>query len=109
MLAYYVEWHLREAWRELMFADTDQQAKATRDPVAPAKRSKAALAKVASKHLDDGTPAHSFCTLLAEMGTIVRNTCRTPSAGPDTPTFDVTTTPNPKQKRALELLQQIQL
>jgi transposase len=109
MLAYYVEWHLREAWRELMFADTDQQAKATRDPVAPAKRSKAALAKVASKHLDDGTPAHSLGTLLAEMGTIVRNTCRTPSAGPDAPTFDVTTTPNPKQKRALELLQQIQL
>jgi transposase len=109
MLAYYVEWHLREAWRELMFADADQVAKATRDPVAPAKRSKAALAKVASKHLDDGTPAHSFCTLLAEMGTIVRNTCRTPSAGPDAPTFDLTTTPNPKQKRALELLQQIQL
>ena len=48
MLAYYVEWHMREAWRELMFADADQEAKATRDPVAPAKRSKAALAKVAS-------------------------------------------------------------
>jgi len=76
-----------------------------------AKRSKAALAKVARKRLDDGTPAHSFGTLLAELGTIVRNTCRTPSAGPDAPTFEVTTTttPNPKQKRALELLQQIQL
>jgi transposase len=45
LLAYYVEWHLREAWRELMFADTDQKAKATRDPVAPAKRSAAALLK----------------------------------------------------------------
>ena len=109
LLAYYVEWHLREVWRELMFADPDQQAKATRDPVAPAKRSQAALAKVASKRLDDGTPAHSFCTLLAELGTIVRNTCRTPHAGPDAPTFEVTTTPNPKQKRALELLQQIHL
>ena len=43
LLAYYVEWHMREAWRELMFADPDQQAKATRDPVAPAKRSQAAL------------------------------------------------------------------
>jgi transposase len=50
MLAYYVEWHMREAWRELMFADTDQQAKATRDPVAPARRSKAALAKAAPPH-----------------------------------------------------------
>src|SRR5271169_1232345 len=65
-LAYYVEWHMREAWRELMFADPDQQAKATRDPVAPAKRSAAALAKVASHALDDGSPVHSFATLLAE-------------------------------------------
>jgi len=109
LLAYYVEWHLREAWRELLFADTDQESKATRDPVAPAKRSKSALAKAASKRLDDGTPAHSFCTLLAELATIVRNTCRTPSAGNDALTFDVTTTPNPKQKRALELIQQIHL
>ena len=108
-LAYYVEWHLREAWRELMFADTDQQAKATRDPVAPAKRSPAALAKIASKLLDDDTPAHSFATLMAELATIVRNTCRTPSTGPNAPTFDILTTPNPKQRRALDLLQQIQL
>jgi transposase len=104
MLAYYVEWHLREAWRELMFADTDQQAKATRDPVAPAKRSEAALAKIASKLLDDDTPAHSFATLMAELATIVRNTCRTPHA---TATFAVLTGPNPKQKRALELVHQI--
>jgi transposase len=109
MLAYYVEWHLREAWRELMFADTDQQAKTTRDPVAAAKRSKAALAKAASHTLDDGTPAHSFATLLGELATIVRNTCRTPNAGPDAPTFEIVTTPNAKQKRALELIQQIRL
>ena len=109
LLAYYVEWHMREAWRELMFADTDQQAKATRDPVAPAKRSKAALTKVARHALDDGTAAHSFATLMAELATIVSNTCRTPKAGPDAPTFEVLTTPNAKQQRALELLQQIRL
>lgn len=109
MLAYYVEWHMRETWRELMFADVDQQAKATRDPVAPAKRSTAALTKVARHTLDDGTPAHSFATLLAELATIVRNTCRTPGAGTDAPTFEVLTTPNAKQQRALELIQQIQL
>ena len=109
MLAYYVEWHLREAWRELMFADTDPQAKTTRDPVAPAKRSKAALAKAASHTLDDGTPAHSFATLLAELATIVRNTCRTPNAGPDASTFAIVTTPNAKQQRALELIQQLHL
>jgi transposase len=109
MLAYYVEWHMREAWRELMFADTEQEAKATRDPVAPAKRSKAALVKAARHTLDDGTPAHSFATLMAELATIVRNTCRTPIAGPDAPTFDVLTTPNAKQQRAFDLLQQIRL
>jgi len=109
MLAYYVEWHMRETWRELMFADADQQAKAVRDPVAPAKRSKAALAKAARHTLDDGTPAHSFSTLLAELATIVRNTCRTPHAGPDTPTFEVLTTPNAKQQRALELIKHIHM
>jgi transposase len=109
MLAYYVEWHMREAWRELMFADTDQKAKATRDPVAKAMRSKAALAKLARHVLDDGTPVHSFATLLEELATIVRNTCRTPKAGPDAPTFELLTTPNATQQRALELLQQIRL
>jgi transposase len=109
MLAYYVEWHMREAWRELLFADTDQQAKATRDPVAPAQRSKAAQAKAARHTLDDGTPAHSFCTLMAELAGIVRNICRTPKAGPNAPTFEVLTTPNAKQQRAFELLQQIRL
>ena len=107
MLAYYVEWHMREAWRELMFADTDSQAKATRDPVAPAQRSQAALDKLASHRLDDGTPAHSFLTLMAELATVVRNTCRTPSAGPEAPTFDVVTTPNATQRRALDLIRQI--
>jgi hypothetical protein len=109
MLAYYVEWHMREAWRELMFADTDNQAKATRDPVAPAKRSKAAQAKAASHTLDDGTPAHSFSTLMAELAGIVRNICRTPKARPDAPTFEVLTTPNAKQRQAFELLRQIRL
>jgi hypothetical protein len=109
MLAYYVEWHMREAWRELMFADPDQAAKTRRDPVAPATRSKAALAKAAQHTLDDGTPVHSFATLLGELATIVRNTCRTPQAAPEAPTFEVLTTSSSKQKRALELIQQIQM
>jgi len=107
MLAYYVEWHMREAWRELMFADPDIQAKAVRDPVAPAQRSTAALLKATRHTLDDGSPVHSFSTLLAELATIVRNTCRTPRAGPEAPTFEVLTTPNAKQHRALELIQNI--
>ena len=107
MLAYYVEWHLREAWRELMFADTQQQAKATRDPVAPAERSSSAQDKAATHLLVDGTPAHSFSTMMAEFATIVRNTCRTPNAAPDTPTFEVTTTAGTKQQRAMALVRAI--
>jgi hypothetical protein len=109
MLAYYVEWHMREAWRELMFADTNQAAKATRDPVAPAQRSQAAQDKASSHTLDDGTPAHSFSTLLADLAGIVRNTCRTPNAPPQAPTFQVVTTPNAAQQRAFDLLRQIQM
>ena len=109
MLAYYVEWHMRQAWRELMFADCDQEAKASRDPVAPATRSDSAMKKVASHTLDDGTPVHSFHSLMAELSTIVRNTCRAPNGADDAPTFQITTTPNPKQKRALELIGQIKL
>ncbi len=107
MLAYYVEWHLREAWRELMFADTEQQAKATRDPVAPAERSTSAQSKAVTHLLADGTPAHSFSTLMAELSTIVRNTCRAPNAESDAPTFEVTTTAGPKQQRAMELVRAI--
>ena len=109
ILAYYVEWHMREAWRELMFADPEQAAKDNRDPVAPAQRSQAALAKTARRALDDGTPVHSFSTLMAKMATIVRNTCRTPEQGPDSPTFEIVTTANAKQRRALELIGQIQV
>ena len=109
MLAYYVEWHMREAWRELMFADTDQQAKATRDPVAPARRSNAALAKITRHTLDDDTPVHSFCTLMADLATIVRNTCRAPLSGENAPTFEIITSPNSKQQRAIELIRQIRV
>ena len=109
MLAYYVEWHMREAWRELMFADIEQQAKATRDPVAPAERSSSAQDKAATHCLVDGTPAHSFSTLMAELATIVRNTCRTPNAESDAPTFEVTTTAAAKQQRAMALVHAITL
>ena len=109
MLAYYVEWHMREAWRELMFADTDLEAKATRDPVAPAKRSKAALTKADRHTLEDGSVVHSFSTLLAELATIVHNTCRTTDAGPDAPTFEIFTTPNSKQLHAFALIDAIAL
>jgi hypothetical protein len=107
MLAYYVEWHMREAWRPLLFADEDQEAKRTRDPVAPAKRSSRAQEKALTRRLSDGSPVHSFPTLLEHLATIVRNTCRTPGAKATTSTFQVVTTPSPSQRRALELIDTI--
>ena len=107
LLAYYVEWHMREAWRPLLFSDEDQAAKQTRDPVAPAKRSAAALRKVHTKVLDDGTPVHSFSTLLKDLSRIVRNVCRPRGAEPEAPTFEIVTTPHPAQQRAYDLLKTI--
>ena len=106
VLAYYVEWHVRDAWRPLLFADEDQAAKATRDPVARATRSVAADQKAATHRTTDGTPVQGFRTLLQDLSTIVRNRCRTRDV-PDAPTFELTTTPTPAQRRAFDLIQQI--
>jgi hypothetical protein len=94
-------------WRELMFADTNQAAEATRDSVAPANCSASAQRKAASKLLDDEQPAHSFFTVISEQASVVRNTCCTPSAGADAPTFDVLTTATALRQRALALVQAI--
>jgi len=107
MLAYYVEWHLREVWRELLFADEDQAAKAHRDPVAPAKRSAAAQEKTTTHTRVNGAPVHSFRTLLEELSTLVRNTCRMLGAAAPSATFESLTTPTSLQRRAFELINRI--
>ena len=106
MLAYYVEWHMIEAWAPLTFKDEEAGDRPARlaDPVAPARRSQAALAKVRSRTLADGTPAMSFTRLLAHLATIVRNTMRPSSARPGEATFTLTTRPTPKQQEALDLI-----
>ena len=109
MLAYYVKWHMMEAWRPLLFADEEQQAKQTRDPVAPAKRSAAAEEKAKSKQLPDGSPAHSFQTLLRNLASIVRSTCRSRDADAGTPTFIIDTQLTPNQKKAIQLLKEIKV
>ena len=109
MLAYYVEWHMKEAWRELLFADEDQTAKASRDPVAPAQRSALALDKINARTLQDGSAVHSFRTLLSELATLVRNTCHARGTEANEPNFTLITQANPVQRRALDLLQKIQV
>ena len=104
MLAYYVEWHMRQAWAPVLFDDDDPAAgEALRDsPVAPAQRSPAARRKAACKRTDQDEPVHSFQTLLADLATITKNRIQpnVPGAEP----FEKTTQPTPPQTRALSLL-----
>jgi hypothetical protein len=104
LLAYYVEWHMREALRPLLF-DDEQLApdRTTRDPVAPAQLSASAKRKKAARRTADGLPVHSFETLLLSLGTRCRNTCRMPS-DPSAPRVQQLTEPTPLQARAMALL-----
>ena len=104
MLAYYVEWHMREALAPLLFDDEDPQAGEAlrRSVVAPAQRSPAAQAKAAHKCTADGTPVHSFQTLLSDLATICRNRIQPDVAGAGT--FEKMTQPTTFQGQALALL-----
>jgi transposase len=108
MLSYYVQWHMMEAWRPLTFADEDQDAKATRDPVAPAERSDRALAKAALKTTEDGYSVRSFRSLLEHLGTIVRNYC-TRDSKLNMPPLVIDSTPTEYQQKAFNLLKEITL
>jgi len=98
MLAYYLTWHLRQAWAELLFKDETPPVQT--DPVGKASRSAQATRKAHTKRTTSGEVAHSYKSLLAELATLTRNTIRLPG----TPaTFDKLAQPNPTQARALEL------
>jgi hypothetical protein len=104
MLAYYVEWHMRERLKPLLFDDEQiEQASATRaSAVAKAVRSDHAKAKDASKHADDGLPLHSFQTLLQDLSTLTYNVART-GANPNA-TIIITSRLTPIQDKAFKLL-----
>jgi hypothetical protein len=104
MLAYYVEWHMRQALAPMLFDDHDPAAaQAARDSeVAPAQRSAAAQHKAATQQTEDGLPVHSFQTLLADLATITKDRIQPRLAGAGV--FDKVTRPTPVQQRALDLL-----
>jgi len=105
VLAYYVEWHLRRAWRSLLFADEElDRDRQERDPVAPAKPSASARRKKSTHETAEGLPVHSFRTLLAHMGGRTRATCQVTSA-PSGTTFERVSDPDPVQAEALRLLE----
>ena len=104
MLAYYVEWHMRERLKPMLFDDEYlDEASATRaSPVAKAIRSDHAKAKDATKLADDGLPLHSFRTLLKDLATLAYNITHT-SLNPEAKIV-LTTRPTPTQSKAFELL-----
>jgi transposase len=104
VLAYYVEWHLRQALASLLFDDEElNDRRKKRDPVAPAKPSASARRKKAQRLSSDGLPIHSFETLLGELGTRSRNRCRVKSDLSGS-TFDQVSEPSPLHARVLELI-----
>jgi transposase len=104
MLAYYLEWHMRQCLAPMLFEDTDKdQAEALRSSVvAQAQRSKAAVKKQTTGVTPDGLPVHSFRTLLADLATLARNTIVT-AINPLYP-LTVVTRPTPVQQKAFDLL-----
>ena len=78
ILAYHLEWHLRQALAPMLFDDHDRAAAEAQRAfaVAKAQPSPAAKRKAASKLTDDDLPVHSFRSLLADLATLTRNTVR---------------------------------
>ncbi|HEY1576592.1 MAG TPA: IS1634 family transposase [Terracidiphilus sp.] len=104
VLAYYVEWHMRQLLAPILFDDDDKpQAQAARASiVAPAQRSTAAKLKALTKQTADGIKVHSFQTLLGDLATIVKN--RIQPNDKNIAAFDMLTHPTATQQRALDLL-----
>jgi transposase len=104
MLAYYVEWHMRQLLAPILFDDDDRaQAQAARASiVAPAQRSASAKLKALTKETADGLKVHSFQTLMGDLATIVKN--RIQPTDKNFVVFDMLTEPTVIQQRALDLL-----
>ena len=104
MLAYYLEWHMRQRLAPMLFDDTDKEtAEASRaGVVAQAQRSPAAVQKQTTGLTEDGMPVHSFRTLLADLATVARNILTT-AITPNHP-LTVVTRPTTIQHKAFQLL-----
>ncbi len=98
MLAYYIEWHMRNDLAPLLFDDHDPEAAEAQrpSPVEPARR------KAGRKRTDEGLPVHSFRGLIDHLGTLVTNTMEVAKHGAR---FHLRTQPTTLQKRCFELLE----
>jgi transposase len=105
VLAYYVEWHLRRAWRPLLFEDEElDRDREVRDPVASAQSSGSVRRKKTTHQTAAGLPVHSFRTLLAHLAVRSRETCQV-MLGPEGTTFEQVTEADPVQREALRLIE----
>src|SRR3954447_2788058 len=104
LLAYYVEWHLRQAWEPLLFEDEELvEDRRRRDPVAPARASESARRKKKTHRTSGGLPVQSFRTLMAHLGTRCRNAC-VMTADPNQTAFHQVTEADALQSEALHLI-----
>lgn len=103
MLAYYVEWHMRQALAPLLFAEDDRDDAQQRrgSPVQPAVPSTSAAAKATTRRTRDDQPVHHFRGLLDHLATLTKNTVQPQG---DLPTFDQLTVPTDLQRRVFDLL-----
>jgi hypothetical protein len=102
MLAYSVQRTMERALAPLLFMQ--EVAPERDDPVASAPRAAEAARKEQTRLTREGFPVHSFRTLLADMGAIVKNRVRPLGTAAGQATFDMTTQPSPLQARAFALL-----
>ena len=104
MLAYYVEWHMRQRLKPLLFDDEEPDAAEAARPsvVAPAEVSPSAQDKARRKRTASGEPVHSFRTLLDDLATVANNRVVAPLA--DAKPFDLITRPTALQRKAFKLL-----
>jgi hypothetical protein len=104
MLAYYVEWHMRQLLKPMLFDDEDLDIvhAARTSPVTKAQRSDSAKQKDRSKQNSDGVPVHSFRTLLKDLATLTYNITHT-ATNPNAKIV-ITTRPTPLQEKAFKLL-----
>ncbi len=103
MLAYYVEWHMRQRLAPVLFDDQDKkEANAGSSPVQPAQRSQSARRKDGGKRTPEGYSVQSFRSLLAYLGTLCKNRLRLRDH-PDVESETITL-PTPYQKHIFKLL-----
>lgn len=104
MLAYHVEWHMRERLKPILYDDHDKATAEANRPsvVAPLEPSPAAKRKRTRHRTDQGTALTSFRDLLRHLASLTLNSVVAP-INPDY-SFTVTATPTDLQRRAFEFL-----